>query len=68
MNIVHTYYKEDDTGLFRAEIKENNGMYSIAYYKPDDTLIKEEPYMNKSLYFVESVIENWISGIKVLKG
>lgn len=50
----------------RAEVfKRSDGVYGIEMYK-DGTLLKREPYANKSEAWAESCAENYVDEIKVL--
>jgi hypothetical protein len=65
--LLSTYQKDSDNPA-RAEIHEDRRGYKIHFYSPDGSLFKTESYHDKSIFYVQDVAENYISGIKVLNG
>lgn len=59
---LHTFIRD---GLRADVFKRNDGVYGIEMYK-DGTLLKREPYEDKSEAWAESAAENYVDGIKVL--
>jgi hypothetical protein len=62
------YVKESPEGQYRAEIHESVDGYFIDYYGPTGIKLKTENFEGKSIHYVKDVAENWVEGIKVLKG
>lgn len=62
------YVKESPEGQYRAEIHETPEGYFIDYYGPTGNKIKTEMFESKSIHYVKDAAENWVEGIKVLKG
>ena len=61
-NYLSTYMRDD----LRAEVfKRSDGVYGIEMYK-DGTLLKREPYEDKSEAWAESAAENYVDGIKII--
>lgn len=64
---VKQFLGEKSGKQLRADIYSSNDGYFVQYFV-DDYLQTTETFYGKSIHFVESAAENWISGIKVLFG
>lgn len=62
------YMKESTSGTYIAEVYEEKEGYKVDYFYPNGHLIKTETYANRDIRSVSSIIENWFTGIEVLKG
>jgi len=58
---------ENSENLMRAEIFEMKEGYRIDYYGPNGFL-QSENFNGVSVHYVQDAAENWLSGIKTLKG
>ena len=69
MNRTHidTSIKESNGAQLRADVYQDSQGYSVEY-KIDGQQVKTETYYDKSIYFVESAVQNWFAGIKTLNG
>lgn len=65
--LLTSFYKEGTSEGTRADIHESSKGYFIRYYS-NGALLKEETFEGKSIHFVQSAAENWISGVKTLNG
>ena len=66
--LLKTIFKESEHGQYRAEIhQETSSDYYIEYYSPSGS-IKQVPYKNSSVLFVEDMASNWLNSIQVLNG
>ena len=65
--LLTSFYKEGVDEGTRADIHENTFGYSIRYYNCG-SFIKEETFEGKSIHYVTSAAENWVSGVKKLNG
>lgn len=67
--LISTYFKED-TAAGRAEVLKNEegGYYYVDYYDAGGNKFFTEAFPNKSVQYVENAAENWVMGIKVLRG
>ena len=64
---VDTSIRESNGAQLRADVyKDENGY--VVEYNMNGQHVKTETHYDKSIYFVESAVENWFSGIKVLNG
>ena len=68
MQHISMFYNEDANPKHRAEVVNEDGIYSIRYYDPRGVLFKTESFEGKALNYVEDAAENWTLGIKVLYG
>jgi hypothetical protein len=69
MSMIKSVVGESMSGV-RLEariIKEDGKPYSIRYYV-DGGFKQEELFPEKSIQYLESTAQSWISGIKVLNG
>lgn len=64
---VNQFLGERDGQQLKAEIYAAGSAYTINYFINGD-FVKEEAVAGKSIYYVEDMASNWISGIKVLNG
>lgn len=58
---------ENSENMLRAEIHDMKEGYRIDYFGPNGK-ISSENFKNVSIRYVEDAAENWLSGIKILKG
>lgn len=58
---------ENSESLMRAEIYDLKEGYRIDYFGPNGK-IKSEDFKGVSIHYVEDAAENWLVGIKTLKG
>lgn len=68
-SLIETTVKESNGMSLQADIyysNEDDG-FSVTYQVNGDA-VKTESYPGKSVYFVESAVENWFNGIKKLNG
>ena len=63
-----TIFRDPSATEKRAEVFRTKDGYSTDYYGPDGSFIRTERYDGKSIHFVESAADNWISGVKQLNG
>lgn len=62
------YIKESSSGTYVAEVYEEGEGYRVDYFYPNGYKIKTESYQNCDISNISSVIENWFTGIEVLRG
>ncbi len=67
--LISTYFKEA-TNAGRAEVLKNEegSYYYIDYYDAGGNKFFTEAFPGKSVQYVEDAAENWVSGIKMLRG
>lgn len=67
MKLISTFYKENADTRARAEVVDDNGVYSVHYYNAAGNLFKTEQFAGKSLRYAEDAAENWTLEIGLLK-
>lgn len=66
-NLVNTIIHENEGVTYTAKIYESNSYHYVDFFK-NDTLIDTKSYPEKSEQAVNSIVNEWVNGIKVLKG